>query len=72
MDSSQHKPLGGIGRKSKSSHLEAPSSPIAHVPELEPPKEETVEERADRRRAELKVELEKKAAKGPVKKKRRL
>lgn len=45
---------------------------IVNAVEEEPDKEETMEEKADRRRAELKLELEKKAAKGPIKKKRRL
>lgn len=72
--------IGAIGRKAKgvgSSQAETRSSPAPvgaepanAIPEEEV--EETAEEKADRRRAELKLELENKIAKGPAKKKRRL
>ncbi|KAK0630360.1 XRCC4-like factor-domain-containing protein, partial [Bombardia bombarda] len=41
------------------------------APKKEPPRRETSQERADRKRAELQKELEKKAAAGPAKKKRK-
>lgn len=68
--------LGGIGHghKSGSSQVVPESSQPgdAAAPAVEEKVEETVEEKADRRRAELKKTLESKALKGPVKKKRRL
>lgn len=74
--------LGAIGRLGKgnvnSSQNEAPSSPTIGAEGCNSSKDageerqETVDERADRRRAELKVKLQRDATAGPAKKKRKL
>ncbi|KAG8674866.1 hypothetical protein FPOAC2_00903 [Fusarium poae] len=74
-----HRPprkLGVIGRQAATQEDSAPSSSErgrsdAKASTPEPKVRETSQERADRRREELKKELEKKAAAGPAKKKRR-
>ncbi|KAL6919595.1 hypothetical protein ACHAPO_004019 [Fusarium lateritium] len=77
-----HRPprkLGVIGRQAATQEDPAPSSSErgqrgrsdAKASTPEPKVRETSQERADRRREELKKELEKKAAAGPAKKKRR-
>jgi hypothetical protein len=77
-----HRPprkLGAIGRQTANVENPTPSSDergqrgrsAAKESSPEPKVRETSQERADRRREELKKELEKKAAAGPAKKKRR-
>ncbi|KAL7821968.1 XLF domain-containing protein [Trichoderma gracile] len=73
------KKLGHIGRKADAESSKAPaadSTKRGRPTEREEPQDEdgpreTSQERADRRREELKKELERKAAAGPAKKKRR-
>ncbi|KAK3397453.1 XRCC4-like factor-domain-containing protein [Sordaria brevicollis] len=67
----RHK-LGTIGKApSPKPDTRAPSRGRSKSPSAAPRPRETSEERADRKRAELQQELERKAAAGPAKKKRR-
>jgi hypothetical protein len=75
--------LGAIGSKNAASTMKSPVTPgvgggargrpqaAKEEADVEASKRETSLERADRRREELKRELEKKAAAGPAKKKRK-
>ncbi|CAM1504423.1 Fc.00g020140.m01.CDS01 [Cosmosporella sp. VM-42] len=74
--STAHKKLGVIGKKkggdaAASDESRSRSRGVSRQKEEEAKPRETSQERADRKRAELKRELEKKAAAGPAKKKRK-